>query len=257
MRRHHYGWENGRFRERRSSPRRVFPPPNPRDDPFDPTLQHLFLPTVDDPRPCISDRLCCNEQGLETRSSLPVRSSGTRARRIDSVAFDPCTFLKTHAAVRVRVPRRGRGRARSCGMVAHITDALTSNPRTLVSSGAHAFARRNKIETVEPTNMISPRAKEDWERWIARYDEVGSTEERDAGTLVFPRDVMQDTVGAIAWDSEGNLAAGVSRFADRRCLRRTMLMTCDSGGLLLKYSGRIGEVMSSFRGMSVGLLTDC
>jgi len=74
--------------------------------------------------------------------------------------------------------------------------------------------------------MVSPRAKEVWQRWMKRYDEVTSesTDELEGGTTVLPQDAMQDTVGAVAWDSEGNLAAGVS-----------------SGGLLLKYSGRIGE----------------
>ena len=51
---------------------------------------------------------------------------------------------------------------------------------------------------------------------------------------------MQDTVGAISWDSNGKLAAGVSRFAISPvcyCAHRV-----HSGGLLLKYPGRIGEV---------------
>ncbi|KAG8213660.1 hypothetical protein J3R82DRAFT_10354 [Butyriboletus roseoflavus] len=73
--------------------------------------------------------------------------------------------------------------------------------------------------------MVAPSAREDWERWMKRYDEVALADELAAGPMASPRDAMQDTVGAIAWDSEGNLAAGVS-----------------SGGLLLKYSGRVGEV---------------
>ena len=68
--------------------------------------------------------------------------------------------------------------------------------------------------------MVSPRAKEDWQRWMKRYDEVASesTDELEAGTMALPQDAMQDTVGAVAWDSEGNLAAGVSRSADRSSL---------------------------------------
>ncbi|KAF8556129.1 N-terminal nucleophile aminohydrolase [Imleria badia] len=97
-------------------------------------------------------------------------------------------------------------------------------PLTLVSSGAHAFAQRHGIETVDGTSMVAPRAKQEWQRWVTRYDEVASTDEHKGGTTVLPQDAMQDTVGAVAWDSEGNLAAGVS-----------------SGGLLLKCSGRIGE----------------
>ncbi|KAN0090850.1 Nucleophile aminohydrolase [Tylopilus felleus] len=99
-------------------------------------------------------------------------------------------------------------------------------PLTLVSSGACAFAQTHGIETVDATSMVAPRAKEDWQRWMTRYDEATSHREREpgTGTTDLPQNAMQDTVGAVAWDSEGKLAAGVS-----------------SGGLLLKYSGRIGE----------------
>ncbi|KAG6378215.1 nucleophile aminohydrolase [Boletus reticuloceps] len=77
--------------------------------------------------------------------------------------------------------------------------------------------------------MIAPRAQQDWQRWRKQYDDlegvtVGEAHEADTGATDLPQDAMQDTVGAVVWDSEGNLAAGVS-----------------SGGLLLKYSGRIGE----------------
>ena len=51
---------------------------------------------------------------------------------------------------------------------------------------------------------------------------------------------MQDTVGAISWDSRGNLASGVSRFAI--ALASSHAHLAHSGGLLLKYPGRIGEV---------------
>ncbi|KAI9572214.1 nucleophile aminohydrolase [Boletus coccyginus] len=115
-------------------------------------------------------------------------------------------------------------------------------PLTLVSSGARAFAQGNGIETVDATSMVSPRAKEDWQRWTKRYDEVPSTDEPGADTTFLPQYVMQDTVGAVAWDAEGNMAAGVSRSADR-CSSAFVdtADVCGSGGLLLKYSGRVGE----------------
>ncbi|KAF8135751.1 nucleophile aminohydrolase [Boletus edulis] len=77
--------------------------------------------------------------------------------------------------------------------------------------------------------MIAPRAQQDWQRWRKRYDDlegvtVGEAHGADTDATDLPQVAMQDTVGAVVWDSEGNLAAGVS-----------------SGGLLLKYSGRIGE----------------
>lgn len=83
---------------------------------------------------------------------------------------------------------------------------------------------------------------------MKRYDEVTSTDEPGADTAFLPQYAMQDTVGAVAWDAEGNMAAGVSRSAER-CSSTFVDTTdvCDSGGLLLKYSGRIGEVRLSSR----------
>ncbi|KAF8441538.1 nucleophile aminohydrolase [Boletus edulis BED1] len=123
-------------------------------------------------------------------------------------------------------------------------------PLTLVSSGAHAFAQRHGIETVDDvTPMIAPRAQQDWQRWRKRYDDlegvtVGEAHGADTDATDLPQDAMQDTVGAVVWDSEGNLAAGVSRSAAivRVGFLDTTWLTCVySGGLLLKYSGRIGE----------------
>ncbi|KAF9219618.1 N-terminal nucleophile aminohydrolase [Gyrodon lividus] len=102
-------------------------------------------------------------------------------------------------------------------------------PATLVSTGARAFAQQRDLETMPPEIMISPRAQREWQRLMELYRVSGlhdapGVNASSTGTAVLPRDVMQDTVGAVAWDAAGNLAAGVS-----------------SGGLLLKYSGRIGE----------------
>jgi len=59
-----------------------------------------------------------------------------------------------------------------------------------------------------------------------------------------PGQVLQDTVGAVAWDTNGGLAAGVSRYL---LCPFTSILPCSprsrcSGGLLLKYPGRVGEV---------------
>lgn len=95
-------------------------------------------------------------------------------------------------------------------------------PVTLVSSGARSFAVQSGVETVDPESMISKRAKVDWQKWIERYNEV--REEIIPKAIASPVGAIQDTVGAVAWDNCGNVAAGVS-----------------SGGLLLKHSGRVGE----------------
>lgn len=95
-------------------------------------------------------------------------------------------------------------------------------PLMLVSHGAHSFATRNGVETVAPEGMISSRARMDWRKWMERYNNPSEVE--DPGLEVITEDALQDTVGAVAWDSCGNVAAGVS-----------------SGGLLLKDSGRMGQ----------------
>lgn len=62
----------------------------------------------------------------------------------------------------------------------------------------------------------------DWRKWVERYRNPSEVE--DPGLEAINEDTPQDTVGAVAWDSCGNVAAGVS-----------------SGGLLLKDSGRVGQ----------------
>ncbi|KAI6046053.1 nucleophile aminohydrolase [Pisolithus marmoratus] len=106
-------------------------------------------------------------------------------------------------------------------------------PLTLVSSGARSFAMQSGLETVDPESMISKRAKEDWQKWIERYNGVRQGTMSESTAL--PNCAIQDTVGAVAWDSCGNVAAGVSRLAE------SLQISGLAGGLLLKHSGRVGE----------------
>ncbi|KAF8813801.1 N-terminal nucleophile aminohydrolase [Phlegmacium glaucopus] len=101
-------------------------------------------------------------------------------------------------------------------------------PLTLVSSGAYNFAA-GQLETIPPEALITFKTYERWKKWKTRLD---SSE--DSLTLIDPASqldttseelwAIQDTVGAVAWHGSDGLAAGVS-----------------SGGLLLKYPGRVGE----------------
>ncbi|TFK54151.1 N-terminal nucleophile aminohydrolase [Heliocybe sulcata] len=96
-------------------------------------------------------------------------------------------------------------------------------PLTLASLGARRFASSNGCEIVPPEALVSPRARREWQTWKGRLENVTQ------GNAAFSSELhdlhgRQDTVGAVALDMEGHLAAGVS-----------------SGGLLLKYPGRIGE----------------
>jgi len=97
-------------------------------------------------------------------------------------------------------------------------------PLTLVGAGAQTFAQSSGIEIVPPESLISPRAKADWTKWTMRLERSKAGEPAVDESESLPEEAMQDTVGAVALDARGNMAACVS-----------------SGGLLLKYSGRIGE----------------
>ncbi|TBU49519.1 N-terminal nucleophile aminohydrolase [Dichomitus squalens] len=106
-------------------------------------------------------------------------------------------------------------------------------PLLLVSSGASEFAESCGLRC-PPQSMVSRRAQGEWAKWKNELDAAKSRLSEDSpatpGQDAPPqlqvdglRD-RQDTVGAVACNVEGHLAAGVS-----------------SGGLLLKLPGRVGE----------------
>lgn len=90
-------------------------------------------------------------------------------------------------------------------------------------------------ELVPPENMITSLARQTWKKWKDRLEEVVITEEADCENR------MQDTVGAVAWHPSSGFASGVSRSSpDFFCA--TIYSRFESGGILLKFPGRIGEV---------------
>ncbi|KAI0093267.1 nucleophile aminohydrolase [Irpex rosettiformis] len=83
-------------------------------------------------------------------------------------------------------------------------------PILLVSEGARSFAEEHHLPCVSPDALISVKAKAEWSMWKERYEAATTDEE----TVTMSREGLhdrQDTVGAIAWDASGGLAAGVSR----------------------------------------------
>jgi isoaspartyl peptidase/L-asparaginase-like protein (Ntn-hydrolase superfamily) len=109
----------------------------------------------------------------------------------------------------------------------------------LVAQGAYTFAVANDVPTCDTTALVAPRCIAEWEHWKKML--------ADSSSHVPPKELlaqspMQDTVGAISWDLNGTLAAGVSRFTIAHKCKCSYTDSLDSGGLLLKYSGRIGEV---------------
>ncbi len=86
----------------------------------------------------------------------------------------------------------------------------------LVGSGAVSFAREQGLPTCAPTDLVLARERLRWEAARRKKIPTGSTSHFEAP--------VGDTVGAVACDEEGHLAAATS-----------------TGGCLLKLPGRVGD----------------
>jgi taspase, threonine aspartase, 1 len=160
--------------------------------------------------------------------------------------------------------RRQRGTSMSMGRVP---------PLMMVGEGAAKFAREVGVCVVRETGeMVAPRAREEWRVWKARWEqeerevlqrhvaaaaEAASIEVAEPGASVGVDSLhaRQDTVGAVVLlDDAGDIqiSAGVSRCELAHVVVAIavhpvrLLAPCRpfffSGGLLLKPSGRVGEV---------------
>ncbi|WP_288486368.1 isoaspartyl peptidase/L-asparaginase [uncultured Novosphingobium sp.] len=117
------------------------------------------------------------------------------------------------------------GTTRAAGAVAGVTRArnpvtlaralMEQTPHVLVAGpGADRFGEEVGVEQVDPTYFHTA------ERWR----QLEKMRERGQGKAVFDADVKFGTVGAVARDSQGHLAAGTS-----------------TGGLTGKRPGRVGD----------------
>jgi len=121
------------------------------------------------------------------------------------------------------------GRTRACGAVASITRAkhpitvargvMTKTRHVLLgAAGADTFAEETGVEMVEREYFITDKQKARLERVQAREKEGAALDDAD------PNWSWIGTVGCVALDTHGNLAAGTS-----------------TGGLVNKRFGRIGD----------------
>jgi L-asparaginase / beta-aspartyl-peptidase len=83
----------------------------------------------------------------------------------------------------------------------------------LIAAGAEEFAGKQGLEIVDPAYFITEKVKENWEKSKQRNKNEGKV-----------KDKKQGTVGAVALDQKGNLAAATS-----------------TGGMMNKMHGRIGD----------------
>lgn len=125
------------------------------------------------------------------------------------------------------------GSDKSCGAVAGVSHVknpialarlvMTETRHVLLSGeGAEEFAKQQNVERVEPSYFDTERSKKSWERYNRRNKQ---------SNLLGPHHSVQGesswkmgTVGCVALDSHGNLAAGTS-----------------TGGMTNKQFGRIGD----------------
>lgn len=93
----------------------------------------------------------------------------------------------------------------------------------LIAEGAEAFARDQGLEIVDPTYFYTQQRWEQLQRVIER-ERAQHHQVIEADSLLVEKDGKYGTVGAVALDCNGNLAAGTS-----------------TGGLANKRYGRVGD----------------
>ena len=95
-------------------------------------------------------------------------------------------------------------------------------PVMLNSEAADVFAINNGVEEVKPSWLITDLRQKQWDRWRENNARPGATDEDDS---VLDHDLEgMGTVGAVALDKDGNVAAATS-----------------TGGMTGKPKGRIGD----------------
>ena len=95
-------------------------------------------------------------------------------------------------------------------------------PVMLNSEAADVFAIDNGVEEVKPSWLVTDLRQKQWDRWREQNARPGATDEDDS---VLDHDLEgMGTVGAVALDKDGNVAAATS-----------------TGGMTGKPKGRIGD----------------
>ncbi|KAL7674977.1 hypothetical protein ACOME3_001247 [Neoechinorhynchus agilis] len=99
-------------------------------------------------------------------------------------------------------------------------------PNFLVGEGALRWAALHKMDECKPDELITKSTQASFKKYREQIDDVlrVSTFKNAKKRRLSDEECKMDTVGAVAIDLKGNMASGVS-----------------SGGILLKFPGRIGQ----------------
>ncbi len=125
------------------------------------------------------------------------------------------------------------GSQKSCGAVAgvsHVKNPISLARRVmtetrhvlLAGDGAEEFARQQNVPLVEPSYFDTPAARKSWERFKQRSKDTSLLNSNPETSFEPAWNI--GTVGCVALDSQGNLAAGTS-----------------TGGMTFKKFGRVGD----------------
>ncbi len=128
------------------------------------------------------------------------------------------------------------GKNKACGAVAGVTTVknpislarlvMTETPHVLLAGkGAEIFAGLMKVELVKPSHFDTPKSLKKWKRRKQRDADKNQAEAKNLSANL-NEDVgsYQGTVGCVALDSQGNIAAATS-----------------TGGMSGKQFGRVGD----------------
>jgi len=125
------------------------------------------------------------------------------------------------------------GRQKNCGAVAGVSHVknpislarlvMTETRHVLLAGeGAEEFARQQNVQWVEPSYFDTPAARKSWEKFKQSSEDTGLLIPNRRPTTEAKWNI--GTVGCVALDSQGNLAAGTS-----------------TGGMTFKKFGRVGD----------------
>ena len=137
---------------------------------------------------------------------------------LDAAIMDGAT-LKAGAVAGLHRVRNPIGLARA---------VMDHSPHVMmIGDGAEVFARERGIPMVDPSYFITANRRAQWERMRMQDSLRADSARRARGTAYHadPDDRKFGTVGAVALDQAGNLAAGTS-----------------TGGMMMKRYGRVGDV---------------
>ena len=128
------------------------------------------------------------------------------------------------------------GKTLNCGAVAGVSHVknpiclarlvMTETRHVLLSGpGAETFAQQQKVDWVEPSYFDTPHAKASWERYKNKVlNKTGANENQPSHGMASEPQWNIGTVGCVALDANGDLAAGTS-----------------TGGMTYKKFGRVGD----------------